>query len=176
MKALAGDVWKPVKGYEGLYEVSNKGRVRSLNYRGTGRCEVLCQGGCSNSYHKVVLFKGSGKGLTKDVHRLVAEALLDNEEQLPEVNHKDEDKSNNSSDNLEWCTIAYNRSYGSRGKKISKALGRPVEAFDSSGKVLHKFSSIAEATREGFSQPAISNVIAGRVPRHKELYWRFSDS
>lgn len=176
MEALATAIWKPVKGYEGLYEVSNKGMVRSLNYRGTGRCEVLCQGGRGNSYRKVVLFKGSGKGLSKDVHRLVADAFLDNEEQLPEVNHKDEDKSNNASDNLEWCAIAYNRAYGSRGKKISKALSKPVEAFDSSGKVLHKFESLVAANQKGFSQAAISNVIAGRVPRHKELYWRFSDN
>lgn len=173
---MAPAIWKPVKGFEGLYEVSNKGMVRSLNYRATGRCEVLCQGGCGNSYRKVVLFKGSGKGLSKDVHRLVAEAFLTNEEHLPEVNHIDEDKSNNASNNLEWCSIAYNRAYGSRGKKISKALSKPVEAFDSSGKILHKFSSIKEAAQKGFSQAAISNAIAGRVPRHKELYWRFSDS
>ena len=107
--------WRPVVGYEGLYEVSNTGRVRSLD-----RYVKTCYG----SYR---LHKGKvlSPGIRPDgylvvslqyrmfrVHRLVAEAFLPNPDNLPQVNHKDEDKSNNRVDNLEWCDSKYNNNYG----------------------------------------------------------------
>ena len=107
--------WRPVEGYEGLYEVSNTGRVRSVD-----RYVKTCYG----SYR---LHKGKvlSPGIRPDgylvvslqyrmfrVHRLVAEAFLPNPDNLPQVNHKDEDKSNNRVDNLEWCTAKYNNNYG----------------------------------------------------------------
>ena len=107
--------WRPVVGYEGLYEVSNTGRVRSID-----RYVKTCYG----SYR---LHKGKvlSPGIRPDgylvvslqyrmfrVHRIVAEAFLPNPDNLPQVNHKDEDKSNNRVDNLEWCTAKYNNNYG----------------------------------------------------------------
>ncbi len=108
---MALAVWRPVKGYEGLYEVSNTGEVKSLfRYK-----KVLKQSVQKNGYCTVELFK---KGVSKRllVHRLVAEAFLSNNEEFPQVNHIDENKLNNSADNLEWCTAKYNMNYG-RGAK-----------------------------------------------------------
>ena len=93
------EIWKDVVGYEGLYEVSNFGNVRSLfRYKKQLRWDVA-----NNRYATVQLFKNKiGKRLL--VHRLVAEAFLPNPRNLPVVNHKDENKLNNNVDNLEWCT------------------------------------------------------------------------
>ena len=103
--------WKAIPGYEGLYEVSNKGNVRNV------RRNTLLRLQKNQGYIKVWLYKnGIGTGLR--VHRLVAEAFLPNPDNLPEVNHKDEDKTNNNVDNLEWCNRKYNINYGSRKDKV----------------------------------------------------------
>ena len=97
--------WRPIVGFEGLYEVSNTGQVR--NCRG----KLLRPGLNHNGYLKCVLCK-KGKTKTIYIHRLVAQAFLLNPDNLPQVNHKDEDKTNNSVDNLEWCGAKYNVNYG----------------------------------------------------------------
>ena len=115
------EIWRPVVGYEGLYEVSNLGRVRSLdmyvkvgygNYR-LHKGKVLSPTKNKNGYLKVNLYC-NGKQKTIDVHRLVTEAFLPNPDNLPQVNHKDEDKTNNRVENLEWCDHKYNMNYGTR--------------------------------------------------------------
>lgn len=100
--------WKKIPGYEGLYEVSNMGNVRNVR-----RNKLLRLSKTNNRYIRVSLCKNGIKtGLT--VHRLVAEAFLPNPDNLPEVNHKDEDKTNNRVENLEWCDHKYNMNYGTR--------------------------------------------------------------
>ena len=99
--------WRPIKGYEGLYEVSNTGLVRNVV---KGR--YLKPGFDKNGYLKCVLSKG-GKQRTVYIHRLVATAFIPNPDGLPQVNHRDEDKTRNVVDNLEWCTSKYNVNYGS---------------------------------------------------------------
>ena len=98
--------WKEIPGYEGLYEVSNMGNVRNIRRNTLLRLSKDCYG-----YTQVSLYKNSIRtGLR--VHRLVAQAFLSNPDNLPQVNHKDEDKSNNRVDNLEWCDSKYNLNYG----------------------------------------------------------------
>ena len=115
--------WRSIEGYEGLYEVSSYGRVRSLdrydnrNYFRKGK--VLSPGKTPNGYLVVVL-SCNEKQKTITVHRLVAQAFIPNPDNLLEVNHKDEDKTNNSVDNLEWCDHSYNNNYGSRMDKVRK--------------------------------------------------------
>lgn len=107
------EIWKDIIGFERIYEVSNYGRVRSVR---SGR--ILYQskcGGC-RGYAAVCLSK-DGKRYGKLVHRLVAEAFIPPVEGLSEVNHKDEDKTNNRVENLEWCDHKYNMNYGSRTNK-----------------------------------------------------------
>ena len=113
------EIWRPVVGYEGLYEVSNLGRVRSVDryYYRLHKGKVLSLSKNANGYLKVVL-SCNGKCKTIKVHRIVAEAFLPNPDNLPQVNHKDEDKTNNSVDNLEWCNAKYNLSYGTRKDKV----------------------------------------------------------
>lgn len=126
------EIWKPIKGYEGFYEVSNLGRVRSLdrlvirhkhtvNREGKESHEHMmkCKGNelkarVNNSGYLYVALHRDGKEKTQRIHRLVAEAFIDNPNNFPQVNHIDEDKLNNRSDNLEWCDCKYNVNYGSR--------------------------------------------------------------
>lgn len=112
------EIWRPVKEYEGYYEVSNLGRVRSIdryvNTKGDSkriRNGRVLKGILHNEYVWVTLSKDNLKS-KKRVHRIVAEAFLPNPDNLPQVNHKDEDKTNNNVDNLEWCTAKYNMNYG----------------------------------------------------------------
>lgn len=110
--------WREIEGYEGLYQVSNLGRVKSLFrvvMRSDGKPntvnEKILKNGMTKGYCAVVLCKDRKKKMYK-VHRLVAMAFLSNPHNLPEVNHKDENKKNNHVDNLEWCTPKYNTNYG----------------------------------------------------------------
>lgn len=121
------EIWRPIVGYEGLYEVSSYGRVRSLD-----RCLVnslgkvvhikgkILKGGDNGLGYKFVYLKKDGINNNRYVHRLVAETFIPRPEGLYEVNHKDEDKSNNSVENLEWCDHKYNMNYGDRMNKVYK--------------------------------------------------------
>ena len=118
-EALLED-WRPVKGYEGLYEVSNIGRVRN-------RHGYILRAGLKKSttaYYKRVTLYRSGIAENKTIHRMVAEAFIPNPKRLPVVNHKDEDGTNNVVDNLEWCTVQYNATYGTAiERRIAKIRG-----------------------------------------------------
>ena len=103
-------IWKPVVGYEGLYEVSNTGFIKSLNMYRNKEPHLMSLARRKDGYLKVGLSKNN---ITKQfvVHRLVAEAFIPNPDNLEIVNHKDEDRSNNNVNNLEWCTRSYNQLY-----------------------------------------------------------------
>lgn len=108
-------IWKDVVGYEGYYEVSNTGEVRNSQ---TGH---ILSPGLSQGYHYVVLCR-HGDRRNKQVNRLVAEAFIDNPENHPIVNHKNEVKTDNVVDNLEWCTYSYNNTYGNASAHRSESL------------------------------------------------------
>jgi len=112
------EVWKPVVGYEGFYEVSNLGRVKRLETRvnsnvggRTVRERILKNIPTYQGYLKVHLCVDN-KRIKKNVHRLVAEAFIPNPNNLPCINHRDENKTNNTVWNLEWCDVLYNNTYG----------------------------------------------------------------
>lgn len=111
--------WKPIKGFEGLYEVSNFGNILSLKWRGGSKPKLMTPIIHKNGYCNMALSKN---GVIKRclVHRLVAEAFISNPYNLPQINHKDEIKTNNHVSNLEWCTQAYNNVYGTRLSKIAR--------------------------------------------------------
>lgn len=137
---MTEEIWRPIVGYEGLYEVSSYGRVRSLdrydsrNHFKKGR--ILKNRDNCNGYLLCGLSK-NGIVKNKYIHRLVAEAFIPNSDNLPEVNHIDEDKINNRVDNLEFCNHKYNCNYGTKIKreintKIKKGiyLGLSQEEYE----------------------------------------------
>ena len=154
------EVWKDVDGYEGFYQVSNKGRVRSVDRRdprGHRRRGRMLKPGCNSSGYLIVALYKNGKSKTKDVHRLVARAFIPNPESLSHVNHMDEVKDNNELSNLEWCTHKYNMNYGTLIERISKKV-RAVNI--ETGEVL-TFNSTVEAGRNGYSQSGVAAACSG---------------
>ena len=121
--------WRPIVGYEGLYEVSNTGQVRSLDMylKCKGKSYRLQKGKVlspvkNKDGYLLVNLHCNGKIQHKTIHRLAAQAFIPNPDNLPEVNHKDEDKTNNSVDNLEWCDRSYNNNYGTTNIRRRETL------------------------------------------------------
>ena len=118
------EVWKDVIGYEGIYEVSNLGIIRSVeryDYSGHKRkAKTIAFVIDRDGYAKVHLCL-CGKARYHFVHRIVATAFIDNPENLPQINHKDENKKNNKAENLEWCTAKHNINYGKRNALVADA-------------------------------------------------------
>ena len=119
------EIWRPVKEYEGYYEVSNLGRVRSIdrvvvdkNGRQQFKKGTILKYRPDRQGYIVVALSINRHYTHKCVHTLVADAFIPNPDNLPQVNHKDEVKSNNYVDNLEWCSAKYNANYGNRNKKV----------------------------------------------------------
>ena len=113
-------------GYEGKYQVSNDGKVRSLNYKRTGKTKILKQNTNKDGYKTLLLCK-NGKVKAYYIHRLVAQAFIPNPNNYLIVNHKDENPANNHVSNLEWCNHEYNMNYGTIKDRISEAMkGKPI--------------------------------------------------
>jgi hypothetical protein len=136
------EIWKPIEGYPN-YEVSNFGNVKSLNYNRTGREKLLKLINDKDGYKTCLLCKNNTIKMCK-VHRLVAEAFIPNPNNLPQVNHKDENKTNNHVNNLEWCTAKYNTNYGNRNKLVSK----PIDVYDLDMDYIATYPSIRECERQ----------------------------
>lgn len=151
------EVWKDIEAYEGLYQISNLGRVKSL-YTNT----ILK--GCKDKkgYLKVILCKNSIKS-TKKFHRLVAESFIPNPENKPEVNHIDEDKTNNKVSNLEWMTTKENSNHGTRNERVSKAKSIPIIATNIKTYESTEFYGTNECARQlGLNQSNITAVLKGK--------------
>lgn len=153
------EIWKPVVGYEGLYEISSFGRVRSLdrvdckNNRRKGI--VLVPNKRKGEYRSVSLSK-DGKSKSHSVHILVAQSFIPNPNNLPMVNHKDEDPSNNRVENLEWCNAKYNANYGTINERRGKSLGygkdnpfsKEILQFNKNGEFIKKWDATMDIERE----------------------------
>jgi hypothetical protein len=119
------EIWKDIVGYEGRYQISNIGRVRRLayayidtigRYRYKPECIVMCS---PNKFGYIMVdLRVNHSRKRVYVHRLVAQAFIPNPNNLPQINHKDENKANNYVDNLEWCTHAYNQRYGLKNQRM----------------------------------------------------------
>lgn len=164
------EIWKDVVGFEGLYEVSNFGRVRSVEhttfvqrekdlipYNHLQKQKILSQRTGKTGYVKVNLYRNTVRSRsmkTALVHRLVAEAFIDNPNNYKHINHKDENKENNCAENLEWCTAKYNLNYGSRKYVLTKK----VRQLSLDGTLINEFYGVREAERKtGISHSGISN-------------------
>lgn len=140
------ETWKGIDGYLGKYEVSNLGKVRALNYKNRGYPRELKFEMSDKGYYAVDLSK-NGKRKKYRVARLVASAFVANVYGLPEVNHKDEDKTNNRADNLEWCDRTYNNNYGMRISRASEANRKPVQQYTKDGKLVATWEGAKEAEK-----------------------------
>ena len=168
--------WKAISGYEGIYEVSDLGRVKSLKFWK----EKILKPKKTNGYLLVSLYKD---GHTKQllVHRLVAEAFIPNPQGLETVNHKDEVKTNNVASNLEWMSQKDNLNYGTRNKRAGEALinhpkeSKQVQKFDKQGNILATFPSINEALRvTGIDKGNISKCCLGKLKSAGGYVWKYS--
>lgn len=176
------EIWKDIKGYEGKYQVSNLGRIKSLQMINNKFGIVV---------HRERILKPTlrtnylGITLSKDnthknfiVHRLVAEAFIPNPKGLPCVNHKDENKLNNNAENLEWCTSKYNSNYGHSKEKMIKSLinntrtSKPVRCIET-GII---YPSAAEAERQtGVKACNISLARNGKYNTAGGYHWKYID-
>lgn len=160
------EIWLPVVGYEGLYEDSNLGRVKSLNYRHTGIERILKPKKDKDGYLQIGLCK-DGKAKMHLVHRLVATSFLPNPHNLPEINHINEQKDDNRVENLQWCDRQYNIEY---------SQAKPVLQLTLDGQLVREWSSAAEAERlGGYTHAHISKCCLGKLKKHSGFIWRFKD-
>ena len=175
------EIWKDIYfeengviyDYRGLYQVSNLGRVKSLNYKHTGQEKVLKAGYETGGYLKVALYK-NGKKKRFKVHRLVAQMFIENDNPLikTQVNHIDENKSNNCSTNLEWCTHEYNNNHGTRNQRISKAV---IGINIKNPTFTVEYSSMLQAEKDGFNVGHICDCCKGNQKSHKGYYWVYKE-
>lgn len=198
------EVWKNMIGFEGLYQVSNYGRVRGLDRETIGKPPVtkkkikgviISPKKYTNGYFFVAPCKNGLKKPTL-LHRLVATHFIPNPDNLPEINHKDENKANNRASNLEWCTHKYNSNYGTKGERTSKRLkkkkawagqdnpnygrrgndspkAKPIRAISECGKTRH-FGSIIDASEQlNMSVSLVSKILHGRKKDIKGLKFEF---
>ena len=173
------EVWKAIKGYEGLYEVSDWGRVRSLGRfvnakNGSKRWvkgKMLEPQLAGMGYYTVQL----GLKNSKYIHRLVAEAFIPNPNNYPEVNHKDENKLNNKIGTLEWCPHRYNLSYGTCNARTAIGLNKTVYQYKVDGELCGIWPSASMCAKfTGFNRGHICNCCLGRCETHKGYIWSYN--
>ena len=177
--------------YEG-YKVSNLGKILSLNYKNTGKAELMNPVTNTNGYFQVNLYK-NGESKTCRVHRLVAETFLENPENLPEVNHKDENKKNNfvflnedgsvdkEKSNLEWKNHRDNCNHGTRNERVAKAntngkLSKKVLQLSLTGELICEYPSTRECERNGFNHGAVAACCRGEKPQYKGFIWKYKET
>ena len=181
------EIWKDIKGYEGLYQVSNFGRVKSLERESwNGKAYFIKKEQIrtilkdTGGYYYIGLTK-EGKTKNYMVHRLVAEAFIPNPDNYPEVNHKDENKLNNCVDNLEWCTSKYNANYGNRNNKVKeiirkKGINKPVLQYDLDGNFIKEYDALYQAYKAtGIRHTNISTCCRGIYKQSGGFIWKFKE-
>lgn len=193
---LEREEWRDVVGYEGLYQVSSFGRVKSLarlskrsdgNYQPTPTkilVPICVNGYCAVGLHLL------GKQKMNYIHRLVADAFVPNPDNLPQVNHRNEDKTCNIPDNLEWCDSKYNINYGTRNKRHSEKINsepikqkmidskrgtmKPVIQLTLDGEFVKEWESMKEVARVfGIHRSGIQHCCKGKQKTYKGFIWKY---
>lgn len=181
------EIWSDIKDYEGLYQISNYGEVKSFNYLRKHTTEIL-KPGKSNGYYIVSLSK-NGVHSMKKVHRLVAEAFLPKPDGKDFVNHKiegdkgkimnivefnDDGSVDEERTTIEWCTQAYNNTYGTVKKRQAEKVSKPVLQYTKDGKFVKRWSSASEVQRQlGWFGTAISACCRGKVKSAYNYDWKY---
>jgi len=187
------EIWKEIPGYDGRYSASSEGRIRSndwvIAWRGTTKLvkgRILKPARDQKGYLYVGLTNSDGIMKCIKVHRLVALTFIPNPDKLPEINHKNEDKTNNSiwvnpdgtvdpeRCNLEWCTSGYNHNYGSRNERARNNVKRPVLQYSIDGEFIREWDSAKDAgiALGGAGNAAIINCCSGRIKTAYGYVWK----
>ena len=173
--------WKDIKGYEGLYKVSNLGKVKSMGHRRTHTLEKDLKPSIFHGYEHVTLLK-HGKGTKMRVHRIVAQAFIPNPLNKPQINHIDGNKLNNCISNLEWATSqenilhAFNMGLNHAQKGAENRRSIKVIQMDMFGNDIAKYDGIREAERiTGIDNASIGKVCKGKAKIAGGYKWRYSD-
>lgn len=179
----AFEIWKDINGFEGIYQISDKGNIRSLDRK------IICSNGSvrfqrgseikpyiNKQGYRTVVLHNNGKHKMCRMCRLVAEAFIQNPQNLPQVNHKDENKGNDEKGNLEWCTCLYNLTYNNlhhrRNNKNNKK-SKPVAQIKN-GKIIKVFHSVREVERVlGFQNGNISQCCNGKTKTSYGYEWSY---
>lgn len=176
--------WRDIKNFEGIYQVSNLGRIKSMTRVITYSNGVkhLTKGKVikpildTYGYYRITLYK-NGKAYQRLWHRVVAEAFVPNPNNFSEINHKNEVRTDNRVENLEWCTKGYNNNYGNHNSNLSLSKRKSIYQIDDSNNVIKKWNSINEAL-EGLGLPQnnhgnISACLHGRIKHAYGYRWEF---
>lgn len=175
VKSNMEEIWKDIKNYEGLYQISNKGKVKSLERKVKGKNgsyntvkEKILKPGKNKIGYMIVVLSKDRKKKNYYLHRLVAEAFLNNPYNLQEINHLDEDKTNNNVNNLEWSTHIHNINFGTRTERTSKKIICIETGIE--------YQSIMEIQRKfGFNKSSISACCRGKIKTAGKLHWKYVD-
>lgn len=164
------EIWKDIEGYENKYQVSSLGRVKSLK-----RNLIMKETNHHCGYLKVELYKdGIGKKIF--VHRLVAKAFISNPNNLPEVNHIDENKKNNNVNNLEWCNSKYNSNYGTRLFRKAESKKKKVLQYSLDVKLIKEWKSATDIQKEtGFEKGSIGRCCRNQQYQAYGYIWRYAN-
>lgn len=156
------EIWKDIEGYEGIYQVSNEGRVKSFKF---GKERILENGTKHNNYQFVILCEHSVKHQFH-VHKLVAEAFIPNPNGYTVVHHKDHNPLNNKVDNLEWIDEDEHR-------RLHGIVGKNVYQYTLDGELVKIWESTRECGRNGFHQGHVASCCRGENKQHKGYRWSF---
>lgn len=190
---MTSEVWKSIKGWETLYEVSDKGRVRSLDRTYKRGNSLVCHRGKilkeqeNNKGYKFVYLKCNGAKAKVYVHRLVAMEFVFKPNGMNIVNHKDFNPKNNCAENLEWTTFAGNSLYSAeRGRfyhtvtwrtrlkeSLDKAMGKPVLGESISEDSVVFYRALNDCARDGFQPSCVSSCCSGKRKTHAGFTWKF---
>lgn len=180
---MKNEEWRDAAGYEGLYQVSDQGRVKSLERtyidksgrKQTVKERILKPFLTKKGYLLVGLHNG-GKRKTFKVHRLVCTAFHENPENKPCVNHINEDKTDNRAVNLEWCTVKENNNYGSRNERSAKNRSKSVGQYSLDGKLIKIWPSTIEVQRQmEFDNGNIGKAARGKLKTSYGFVWRYGE-
>ena len=165
---MENEIWKDIEGYEN-YQISSFGRVKSVKF---GKEKIL-KPRIKKGYLLVDLYK-NGKRKMCSIHRLVAMTFLPNSQNLPQVNHIDENSLNNKVDNLEWCTSKYNINYGTRTQRCVEKISKPVLQYTKDGFFIKEWKSTMDVYRNlGYCYQSISACCLGKIKSAYGFLWKY---
>ena len=166
------EIWSPIDGYAGKYEVSSFGRINSILAFKNFTRESFSFGSVEPHGYRIITLTSNGAKRTFYVHRLVALAFIPNPNNLPCINHIDENKGNNHIENLEWCTYKYNSNYGTCRERSSAKRRMEICCFTENGTLVKTYNSMSEAVeKEGVDWSSLSGCCKGKFTSCKNKIW-----